>query len=127
MGAFEKFGGGNRPKTADPNVEILYSYEKHYMDLVKSYRHEIEFINELHTDHIREVQNFYREELPQIQNHLAQDSTIDEETKREWLKHLENHISDSFEMSEKFISILTTKKLEEFNTAIRNQIAEQVR
>lgn len=127
MGTFDNFRGGNRPKNADPNIELLYSYEKHYMDLVKSYRHEIEFINELHTDHIREVQTFYREELPQIQQHLAKETAIDEETKREWLKHLEEHISNSFEMSEKFISILTTKKVEEFNTALRNKIAEQVR
>lgn len=125
MGAFDNFRG-QRPKNENPTAQILYDYEKHYMDLVKSYRHEIEFINELHTDHIREVETFYREELPQIQKHLAQEP-IDEETKREWLKHLEHHISNSFEMSEKFIAILTTKKVEEFNAALKDKIKEQVR
>ena len=91
------------------------------MDLVKSYRREIEFINQLHASHTQEVKNFYEKDLPAIQKKLASEP-IDDEVRREWLKHLENHMNKSFEMSGHFIGILTTKNLDEFNAAIREKI-----
>ncbi|MBQ7630909.1 MAG: hypothetical protein IJS81_11990 [Selenomonadaceae bacterium] len=116
---FDKFK--KAPKNADPTIQILYDYEKHYMDLVKSYRREIEFINQLHASHTQEVKNFYEKDLPAIQKKLASEP-IDDEVRREWLKHLENHMNKSFEMSGHFIGILTTKNLDEFNAAIREKI-----
>ena len=47
---------------------------------------------------------------------------IDDDIRAEWLKNLEKHISKSFDMSEHFIWTLTTKKVEEFNRAIREKI-----
>jgi len=38
-------------KNSDTTAEILMDYEEHYMRLVKNYRHEIEFINDLNTSH----------------------------------------------------------------------------
>ena len=116
---FDKFNT-NKPKQQDITVQMLYDYEEHYMRLVKAYRHEIEFINQLHTKHEQEVKNFYQNDLPAIQEKLAEEP-IDDEVRREWLKHLEQHIHKSFEMSEHFINVLTTKKVEEFNAAIREK------
>ncbi|MBR1397377.1 MAG: hypothetical protein IJ563_07580 [Selenomonadaceae bacterium] len=108
-------------KQQDPTIQTLYDYEEHYMKLIKSYRHEIEFINQLHTQHEQEVKNFYQNDLPAIQEKLSGEP-IDDEVRREWIKHLERHISKSFEMSEHFINVLTTKKVEEFNAAIREKV-----
>ena len=47
---------------------------------------------------------------------------IADDVHREWLKHLERHISKSFDMSGHFIDTLTTKKLEEFDAAIKEKI-----
>ena len=107
-------------KQQDPTIQMLYDYEEHYMKLIKSYRHEIEFINQLHTQHEQEVKNFYQNDLPAIQRKLMSEP-IDNEVRCEWLKHLEQHIHKSFEMSEHFINVLTTKKVEEFNAAIREK------
>ena len=117
---FDKFHK-KTPKHEDPTVQVLYDYEKHYMDLIKSYRHEIEFINQLHVAHTQEVQNFYENELPAIQKKLASEP-VDDDVRREWLKNLEKHMDNSFKMSEHFIGILTTKTLEEFNAEIRAKI-----
>ena len=116
---FDAFGG-KKPKQEDPTVQMLYDYEQHYMELVKVYRHEIEFIHQLHTKHEEDVKRFYHDELPEIKRLLDQEP-ISAETRAEWLKHLEQHISQSFSMSEHFISVLTTKKMEEFNEAIREK------
>ena len=91
------------------------------MRLVKNYRPEIEFINKLHTEHEQEVKNFYANDLPAIQKKLSAEP-IDDNVRRDWLKHLERHMSNSFDMSGNFINILTTKKVEEFNAALREKI-----
>lgn len=117
---FDAFRGAS-PKNENPELQNLYDYEKHYMELVKHYRGEIEFINQLHDQHTQEVKNFYQSDLPAIQEKLSAEP-IDEEIRREWLKNLEKHISKSFDMSEHFIWTLTTKKVEEFNRAIREKI-----
>lgn len=105
----------------NPALQTLFDYEQHYMELVKRYRSEIEFINQLHDEHTQEVKNFYQNDLPAIQKKLS-DEPIEESVRNEWLKNLENHISKSFDMSEHFIWTLTTKKIDEFNKAIREKI-----
>ena len=117
---FDKFHSVS-PEREEKNLQTLYDYEKHYMELVKKYRAEIEFINRLQTEHAQEVRKFYQQDLPAIKEKLSGEP-IDEETRNEWLKHLEQHVSKSFDMSEHFIWTLTTKKIEEFNRAIRAKI-----
>ena len=109
------------PKQQNATLQMLYDYEKHYMELIKAHRPEIEFINQLHSQHTQEVKKFYQQDLPEIQKKLSSEP-IDEEIRREWLKHLEQHMSKSFDMSKHFIDILTTKKVEEFNSAIREKM-----
>ena len=119
--AFDRFGGG-KGRHSDTTAQMLFDYEEHYMRLVKSYRHEIEFINDLHTAHTQEVKNFYGNELPAIQKKLAAEPIADD-VRQDWLKHLERHMNNSFDMSGHFIDVLTTKKLEEFNAALRDKIS----
>lgn len=119
--AFDKFRRSSS-RHSDTTAEMLMDYEEHYMRLVKSYRHEIEFINDLHKTHTQEVKNFYGNDLPAIQRKLAAEPIADD-VRREWLKHLERHMNKSFDMSGHFIDILTTKKVEEFNAALRDKIA----
>ena len=108
------------PKHSDTTAQMLFDYQEHYMRLVRSYRGEIEFINGLHAEHTREVKNFYANDLPAIQKKLAAEPIADD-VRREWLKHLEQHMSKSFDMSGHFIDVLTTKKVEEFNAALREK------
>ena len=110
----------NKPKHFEPTAQMLFDYEEHYMRLIKSYRGEIEFINDLHTTHMREVKNFYASNLPAIIKKL-QAEPIADDVRREWLNHLEEHMDKSFKMSGHFINVLTTKKVEEFNAALREK------
>ena len=119
---FDEFRTGGRSRRGqESTAEMLFAYEEHYMRLVKNFRPEIEFINDLHTTHTQEVKNFYANDLPAIQKKLAAEPIADD-VRREWLKHLERHMNNSFDMSGHFIGILTTKKVEEFNAALREKI-----
>ena len=117
--AFGKFHR-SPSRNADTTADMLMAYEEHYMRLVKSFRPEIEFISDLHTTHTQEVKNFYGNDLPAIQRKLAAEPIADD-VRNEWLKHLERHMDNSFKMSGNFIDILTTKKVEEFNAALREK------
>lgn len=118
---FDKFHRKSAKHT-DTTAEMLMDYEEYYMRLVKSYRHEIEFINDLHTAHEQEIKNFYANELPAIIKKLEAEP-IQDDVRREWLNHLEEHMDKSFKMSGHFIGALTTKKVEEFNAALRDKIS----
>ena len=63
---------------------------------VKSYREEIKFINDLQTEHTREVKNFYENDLPTIIKKLEAEPIADD-VRREWLKHLEEHMDNKDE------------------------------
>ena len=69
----------------------IFYYEEHYMWLMKNYRHEIEFINNLHTTHTQEVKNFYGSELPVIIKKLKSEPIADD-VRRGWLKHHDSNI-----------------------------------
>lgn len=117
---FQNFGS-KKPTHSNPTADMLCEYQKYYMQLVKDFRQEIEFIDELHSKHTREVERFYAEDLPAIIKKLESEPIADD-VRREWLKHLERHMDNSFKMSRNFIDILTTKKVEEFNAALREKI-----
>ena len=74
---FDRFGGG-KPRHYDTTTQMLFDYEEHYMRLVKNYRGEIEFINDIHTTHAREVKNFYGSELPAIIKKLETEPIADD-------------------------------------------------
>lgn len=114
--------GPARREQNGTTAQMLFEYEEHYMRLVKNFRHEIEFINDLHTAHTQEVKNFYANELPAIIKKLETEP-IQDDVRREWIKHLETHMNKSFDMSGHFIGVLTTKKVEEFNAALRDKIS----
>lgn len=118
---FDEFRVGKSARLEqESTAEMLMAYEEHYMRLIKKFRPEIEFISDLHERHTQEVKNFYQSELPAVIKKLEAEPIADD-VRREWLKHLEHHIDNSFKMSGEFINVLTTKKVEEFNAALREK------
>ena len=118
---FDEFRVGKSARREQTSTaEMLMAYEEHYMRLIKNFRQEIEFINGLHTEHEREVKNFYQNDLPAIIKKLESEP-IEDDVRREWLNHLERHMDKSFKMSGEFIDVLTSKKVEEFNAALREK------
>lgn len=84
---------------------------------------ELESITKNQRDLRGEIERFYRDELPKIRKQLESEP-IDEEIRREWIKHLERHMSHSFEMSEHFLSVLTIQNLEEIVREFQERISQ---
>lgn len=67
------------PKRKVPSIQVLYDYEKHYMELVRKYSPEISMIVGMLSDFRNEQEQFYKEILPQIVAKLNEDVGIDAE------------------------------------------------
>lgn len=110
------------PKRKEPSVQVLYDYEKHYMELVKKYSSEIKMIADMLSEFRREQATFYKETLPEIIQKLNQDVGIDEEMKNVWVKRLTANIDRSFELSETLINDYVTKNIEQFKEEVNKTI-----
>ena len=107
--------------TSDDSIQAVYECEKHYMDLIRHYQDEIEFIENMLRDYRREQTEFFAKELPEISRVLDKEH-IDQRTKDIWLKRLEENMSRSFSISEKLITHYTTKKIDEFKTVVNDKL-----
>lgn len=118
---FEEFND-DAPRKKDPTIQVLFDYEKHYMDLVRKYSTEIKFIEDMLSDYRQEQIKFYTETLPELQKKLSEDPGVDEEMKRTWLCRLTANMDKSFQMSDMLINDFATKKLQEFKDAVNEKI-----
>ena len=54
------------PDKQEPSVQVLYEYEQHYMDLIRQYKSEIKFIEDMLKDYREEQINFFEKQMPAI-------------------------------------------------------------
>lgn len=110
------------PKRKDPTIQVLYEYEKHYLEMVRKYSQEIKFIEDMLSDSRREQETFYSKTLPDIINKLNQDAGVDEDMKKVWLNRLTTNIQRSFTLSETLIKNYATKNIDEFKVAVNEKL-----
>lgn len=106
----------------DPTIQVLYEYEKHYLEMVRKYSNEIEFIENMLSQFRKEQQTFYDQVLPKVLEKMQNDEGIDDETKKNWLRRLSDNMERSFNMSENLINEYATKSLDEFKQAVNERI-----
>lgn len=110
------------PKRKKPSIQVLYDYEKHYMELVKKYASEIKMVADMLCDLRKEQEIFYKETLPEIIEKLNQDAGIDKEMRNVWLKRLTTNMDRSFGLSETLINDYVTKNIDEFKAEVNETI-----
>ena len=109
------------PRKQEPTLQVLYDYEKHYMELIKQHKNEIIFIENMLKDYRQENIDFFNNQLSKISQKLDAEH-IDKDMKNAWLKRLEENMNRSFAISEKLITDYTTKKLDEFKTIANEKL-----
>lgn len=110
------------PKRKEPSIQILYEYEKHYLELIRQYSSEISLIEKMLIDFRNEQEAFYKDTLPKITKQLNQDIGIDPDMKKVWLERLTTNIDRSFNLSETLINDYATKKIDEFKRAVTEKL-----
>lgn len=83
-------------------LEVLYSYEKNYLELVKTYKEEIKFASALQEDLRKERSNFFSETLKEVSKTLSE-SQVDDAVASKWLKELVDSYTKSLDLSSSLI------------------------
>lgn len=109
-------------KRKNPTIQILFEYEKHYLEMLKKYGNEIKFIQDMLSSFRKEQEDFYSTILPNIIEKLRQDDGIDVEMKNIWLSRLTANIERSFNLSENLINDYAIKNLDEFKAEVDEKI-----
>jgi len=109
-------------KRKDPTIQVLYEYEKHYLEMIKKYSEEIKFIQNMLSDFRKEKEEFYQKVLPDINKKLSENDGIDKEMKKNWLNRLSTNIERSFKFSETLINDYAVKNLDEFKQAVNEKL-----
>lgn len=94
------------------------------MKLVRKYKGEIEFINDLLKNYRAEQEKFYGEILPYINDKLKAEAVSDD-VREICLKDLQQNIQRSFVLSEKVITHYLTQKIEDFSNTINETLERQ--
>ena len=83
-------------------LEVLYNYEKNYLELVKTYKEEIKFASTLQEDLRKERSKFFSETLKEVSKTLSE-SQVDNEVASKWLKELVDSYTKSLNLSSNLI------------------------
>ncbi|EPN3958707.1 nickel transporter [Vibrio sp. Vb1337] len=83
-------------------LEVLYNFEKNYLELVKEYKEEIKFANTLQEDLRKERSKFFSETLKEVSGTLSE-SQVDGEVASKWLTELVDSYTKSLDLSSSLI------------------------
>lgn len=111
---FEEFNETS-PKKKDATLQVLLDYQESYMKLLKKYKPEIQFIQDLIDRNQAELRNLYKITIPEISRKLSEDSAVDSDMKRLWLNKFETNMMRSLKLSQRLINDFAVKKLDEFH------------
>lgn len=79
-------------------LEILYNYEKNYLELVKEFKEEIKFASSIQEDLRKERAKFFAETLKEVQSTLK-NSQVDSKVASNWVEELVNSYTKSLDLS----------------------------
>ncbi|MGR5432675.1 nickel transporter [Vibrio owensii] len=83
-------------------LEVLYNFEKNYLELVKEYKEEIKFASTLQEDLRKERAKFFSETLKEV-SHTLSESQVDGDVASKWLKELVDSYTKSLDLSSSLI------------------------
>lgn len=83
-------------------LDVLYNFEKNYLELVKEYKEEIKFASTLQEDLRKERSKFFSETLKEVSGTLSE-SQVDQSVASKWLKELVDSYTKSLDLSSSLI------------------------
>ena len=79
-------------------LELLFEYEKHYLELIKDYKEEIKFSASLQEDLRRERSQFFTQILREVSETLKK-ADVDSKVASQWTQDLVDSYTKSIELS----------------------------
>ena len=79
-------------------LDLIYYYEKHYLELMKEYKEEIKFASALQEDLRRERSQFFTQTLREVIQTL-ESQEIDKKVTSQWIEDLVSSYTESLDLS----------------------------
>lgn len=91
-------------------LELLYQYEKHYLELIKEYKDEIKFANNLQEDLRRERSQFFAQTLKDI-TQTMKEVAVNKTVSDQWIQELVDSYTKSIDLSSELAKTRVTEML----------------
>jgi hypothetical protein len=92
--------------TLKARLQVLYENEKHYWELIKSYKEEIKFANTVQEELRRERAQFFAHTLTEVANALKV-IEVDKSVSAQWIQELVKSYTQSLDLSNSLVETHT--------------------
>jgi hypothetical protein len=107
----------------EAKLELLYQYERHYLDLIKEYKEEIKFANTLQEDLRRERSQFFTQTLKDVVQTMK-NAEVDKNVAAQWLEDLVSSYSKSIDLSSDLAKTHVVQVLSIFKEEAKQEITK---
>jgi|LakMenEpi03Aug12_release.lakeMendotaPanAssembly.Ray.scaffolds.fasta_scaffold188536_3 hypothetical protein len=107
----------------EAKLELLYQYERHYLELIKEYKEEIKFANTLQEDLRRERSQFFTQTLKEIVQTMK-GAEVDKNVAAQWLEDLVSSYSKSIDLSSDLAKTHVIQVLSIFKEEAKQEVAK---
>lgn len=107
--------------TLQEKLQVLYDYEKNYLELLKSYKEEIKFAANIQEDLRKERTKFFSEALKEVSETLKE-SQVDSKVASIWVKELVASYTKSLDLSSGLIEEHTLDMIGEIRQEAKKEV-----
>jgi hypothetical protein len=104
-------------------LEVLFEYEKNYLELIKTYKEEIKFAGSLQEDLRKERAKFFSETLKEVSSTLEA-AQVESSVSSMWLKELVNSYTKSLDLSSGLIEEHTIDMIGKIRKEAKSEIKQ---
>lgn len=104
-------------------LELLFQYEKHYLELIKTYKEEIKFASSLQEDLRRERSQFFTQTLREVVQTL-QTQEIDKKVASQWIEELVASYTKSIDLSSDLAKTHVVQVLNIFKEEAKREVSK---
>lgn len=104
-------------------LELLFQYEKHYLEMIKGYKEEIKFAASLQEDLRRERSQFFTQTLREVVQTL-QTQEIDKKVASQWIEELVASYTKSIDLSSDLAKTHVIQVLSIFKEEAKQEVSK---
>lgn len=104
-------------------LELLFQYEKHYLEMIKGYKEEIKFAASLQEDLRRERSQFFTQTLREVIQTL-QTQEIDKKVASQWIEELVASYTKSIDLSSDLAKTHVVQVLNIFKEEAKQEVSK---
>lgn len=104
-------------------LDLLYQYEKHYLELIKEYKEEIKFAGSMQEDLRRERSQFFTQTLREVVQTL-QAQEIDKKVASQWIEELVASYTKSIDLSSDLAKTHVVQVLSIFKEEAKQEVSK---